>query len=79
MIRIAANSSPFEQVEAHLVETMFCDQWAPSGESSVSKPRGTFIPKWEDVQSDPEPDLRELLARKKKRKEGPVIESDNTP
>ena len=38
MIRIVANPSPFEQAEAHLVETMFCDQWAPSGESSVSKP-----------------------------------------
>ena len=69
MIRIATNPSPFEQAEAHLVETMFYDHWAPSGESSVSKPRGTFVPKWEDVQGDPEPDLRELLARKKKRKE----------
>ena len=29
--------SPFEQAEAHLVETMFYDQWAPSGENSVSK------------------------------------------
>ena len=32
------NPSPFEQAEAHLVETMFYDQWAPSGENSVSKP-----------------------------------------
>ena len=79
MIRIAANPSSFEQAEAHLVETMFYDQWAPSGESSVSKSRGTFVPKWEDVQSDPEPDLRELLARKKKRKEAPTTELDNTP
>ena len=31
--------------EAHLVETMFYDQWAPSGESLVSKPRGTFVSK----------------------------------
>ena len=38
MIRIAANPSPFEQAEAHLVETMFYGQWASSGESSVSKP-----------------------------------------
>ena len=38
MIRIAANPSPFEQAEAYLVQTMFYDQWAPSGESSVSKP-----------------------------------------
>ena len=69
MIRIAKNPLPFEQAEAHLVETMFYDQWAPSGESSVLNPRGTFVPKWEDVQGDLEPDLRELLARKKKRKE----------
>ena len=79
MIRIAANSSPFEQAEAHLVKTMFYNQWAQSGESSVSKPQGTFVPKWEDVQSDPEPNLRELLARKKKRKEALAAESDNTP
>ena len=79
MICIAANLSPFEQAEAHLVETMFYDQWAPSGESSVSKPRGTFIPKWEDIQDDLEPDLRELLARKRKRREAFATESDDTP
>ena len=79
MIRIVANPLPFEQAEAHLVETMFYDQWAPSGESSISKPRGTFVPKWGNVQGDPEPDLRELLAQKKKRKEAPVVESDDTP
>ena len=75
----SSKSSPFEQAEAHLVETMFYDQWAPSGESSVSKPRGTFVPKWEDIQSDSELDLRELLARKRKRKEAPAAESDDTP
>ncbi|XP_030936409.1 uncharacterized protein LOC115961593 [Quercus lobata] len=79
MIRIAANPLPLEQAEAHLVETMFYDQWAPSGENSVSKPRGTFVPRWEDVQGDPKPDLRELLAGKKKRKEAPAVEPDDTP
>ena len=79
MIRIAANPSPFEQAEAHLVETMFYDQWAPSGENSVAKPRGTFVPRWEDVQDDPEPDLRELLVRKKKRKEAHAAELDEIP
>ncbi|KAL0017568.1 hypothetical protein SO802_004637 [Lithocarpus litseifolius] len=77
MIRIAANPSPFEQAEAHLVETMFYDQWAPSEESSVSKPRGTFVPKWEDIWGDPEFDLRELLSQKKKRKEAPAVEPDD--
>ena len=59
MIRKAANLSPFEQAEAHLVETMRYDQWAPSGENVVVKPQGTFVPRWKDVQDDPEPDLRE--------------------
>ena len=62
MIRIAANPSPFEQVEGHLVETMFYDQWAPSRENVVAKPQGTFVPRWKDVRDDLEPDLRELLA-----------------
>ena len=68
MIRIAANPSPFKKVEAHLVETIFYDQWAPSGESSVSKPRGTFMPKWEDVQGDLEPDLKGVASTKKEKK-----------
>ena len=37
------------------------------------------MPKWEDVQGDQEPDLKELLARKKKRKEALTAESDDTP
>ncbi|XP_050258967.1 uncharacterized protein LOC126703961 [Quercus robur] len=79
MIRISANTSPFKQVEAHLVKTMFYDEWAPYGESSVSKPHGTFVPKWEDIQDDLEPDLTELLMRKRKRKEALTSELDNTP
>ena len=78
MIRITANPSPFKQVEAHLIETMFYDQWAPFRENSVSKPQGTFIPRLEDVQNDLEPDLRELLSQKKKMKEAPATELDNT-
>ena len=58
---------------------MFYDQWAPSGENSVSKLRVTFVPRWEDVRDDPEPDLRELLVRKKKRKEAPAAELDEVP
>ena len=62
MIRIVANPSPFEQADTNLVETMFYNQWALSGEGSISKPRGTSVPKWEDIHSDPESELRELLA-----------------
>ena len=78
MICIAANPSPFEQAEAHLVETMFNDQWAPFRESLVSKPQGTFMPRWEDIQNDPELDLRKLLLQKRRRKEAPTLESDDT-
>ena len=35
--------------------------------------------KWENIQGDSEPDLRELLTQKKKRKEAPAVESDDTP
>ena len=76
-IQIAANLSLFDQEEAHLVETMFYDEWAPSRESSVSKPSGTFMLRWEDVENDLKPDLRELLERKRKRKEPPTTELDN--
>ena len=58
---------------------MFYNQWAPSGENLVLKPQGTFIPRWEDVRNDPELDLRELLSQKKKRKEAPTVELDDTP
>ena len=76
-IQIVANPSPFEQVEAHLVETVFYDEWAPLGESLVSKPLGTFVPWWEDIEDNPEPDLRKLLERKRKRKEAPIAELDS--
>ena len=79
MIRIAANPSPFKQVVAHLVKTIFYDKWAPSGESLVSKPQGTFVPRWEDVQDDPELDLKGLLIQGKKRKEVSTLESNNAP
>ena len=79
MIRIAANPSPFEQVEAYLVETMFYNKWAPFGESLVSKPQGTFVPKWEDIQDNPKPDLMELLMRKIKRKEVSTSKLNNNP
>ena len=77
MIRIATNPSPFELAEAHLVETMFYDEWAPS--SLVSKPQGTFVPKWEDIQDDLKPNLIELLMRKRKRKKASTSELNNTP
>ena len=79
MIQIAANPSPFEQAEAHLVETMFYDERVPSGESLVSKPQGNFMPRWDNVQDDPEPNLRRSLVWKKKQKETPTLESNDAP
>ena len=73
-IRITVNPSPFEQAEAHLVETMFYDECALSRERSVSKPSGTFMPRWEDVKNNLKPDLREFLEQKRKRKEVPTVE-----
>ena len=78
MICIVVNPLPFEQAEAHLAETMFYDQWAPSRESSILRPQDTLVPRWGDIQSDSEPGLRELLSQKKKRKEAPTVESDDT-
>ena len=79
MICIVVNPLPFEQAEAHLAETMFYDQWAPSRESSILRPQDTLVPRWGDIQSDSEPRLRELLSQKKKRKEASDTESDDTP
>lgn len=79
MIQIVANLSPFEQAEVHLVETMFYVEWAPSGESSMSKLQGSFAPRWEEIQDDPKPDLKEQLTQRKKRKEVPTSESSGTP
>ena len=71
-LTIRADRSPFSR--NYVLRSM-----GPSGESSISKPRGTFVPKWEDIQDDPEPVLGELLARKGKRREASVAESDDTP
>ena len=45
----------------------------------MSKPTGIFIPKWEEIQDDPELDLRELLLWKRKRKEVLTPEPDSMP
>lgn len=52
---------PIQAGDIHLVETMFYNEWALFGESSVSKLIGTFVLKWEDIQDDPKLDLRKLL------------------
>uniref|UniRef100_A0A2N9F487 Uncharacterized protein n=1 Tax=Fagus sylvatica TaxID=28930 RepID=A0A2N9F487_FAGSY len=58
--------------EAHFVEAALYDDLASTGEPSIVRPCGTPLPAWEDIKDDPEIDLRELLERKKKRKEWEV-------
>uniref|UniRef100_A0A2N9EQI3 Uncharacterized protein n=1 Tax=Fagus sylvatica TaxID=28930 RepID=A0A2N9EQI3_FAGSY len=77
-IRIAANSCPFDQTEAHFVEAALYDDLASTGEPSIVRPCGTPLPAWEDIKDDPEIDLRELLERKKKRKEREVESREST-
>uniref|UniRef100_A0A2N9GAK5 RNA-directed DNA polymerase n=1 Tax=Fagus sylvatica TaxID=28930 RepID=A0A2N9GAK5_FAGSY len=77
-IRIAANSCPFDQTEAHFVEAALYDDLASTEEPSIVRPCGTPLPAWEDIKDDPETDLRELLQRKKKRK-GREVEQGSAP
>ena len=60
-IRIAANSSPFNQTEAHFVEAALYDNLASTKDPLIVKPSGTPLPNWEDIKDDLEVDLRELL------------------
>ena len=68
-IRIPANLTPFNQSKAHYLEVAFYDQLTISGGDAIAKPLGTPLPSWEDVKGGSEVDLRDLLDRKKKRKE----------
>uniref|UniRef100_A0A2N9HWS0 Integrase catalytic domain-containing protein n=1 Tax=Fagus sylvatica TaxID=28930 RepID=A0A2N9HWS0_FAGSY len=51
-IRIATNSSPFDQTEAHFVEAALYDDLASTGEPSIVRPYGTPLPAWEDIKDD---------------------------
>uniref|UniRef100_A0A2N9IHQ7 Integrase catalytic domain-containing protein n=1 Tax=Fagus sylvatica TaxID=28930 RepID=A0A2N9IHQ7_FAGSY len=74
-IRIAANPSPFDQTEAHFIEAALYDELSTE-EPPIIKPSGTPLPDWEDIRNDPDVDLREVLERKKKRKERMAEEED---
>ena len=68
-ICIPANPTPFNQSEAHYLEAAFYDQLTISGEDAIAKPLGTPLPSWEDIKGGFEVNLRDLLERRKKRKE----------
>uniref|UniRef100_A0A2N9IKE7 Retrotransposon gag domain-containing protein n=1 Tax=Fagus sylvatica TaxID=28930 RepID=A0A2N9IKE7_FAGSY len=53
-IRIAANSSPFDQTEAHFVEAALYDELSSTGDPPIVKPCGTPLPDWEDIKDVPE-------------------------
>ena len=76
-ICIATNLSPFDQTEAHFSEAALYDELSTE-EPPIIKPSGTPLPDWEDIKDDPNVDLRELLERKKKRKEC-MVEDENAP
>uniref|UniRef100_A0A2N9ERP7 Integrase catalytic domain-containing protein n=1 Tax=Fagus sylvatica TaxID=28930 RepID=A0A2N9ERP7_FAGSY len=76
-IRIAANPSPFDQTEAHFIEAALYDELSTK-EPPIIKPSGTPLPDWEDIRNDPDVDLREVLERKKKRKER-MAEDESAP
>uniref|UniRef100_A0A2N9GDJ2 Integrase catalytic domain-containing protein n=1 Tax=Fagus sylvatica TaxID=28930 RepID=A0A2N9GDJ2_FAGSY len=76
-IRIVANPSPFDQNEAHFIEAALYDELSAE-EPPIIKPSGTPLPDWEDIKDDADVDLRELLERKKKRKER-AAEDGNAP
>ena len=67
-IRIAANSTPFDQSKSHFVKVALYDETTPAGEASLAKPIGIPLPKWEEIKDAPEADSRDLLERKKKRR-----------
>ena len=69
LIRIPTNPTPFDQSEARYLEAAFYDQLTISGEEAITKPLGTPLPSLDDIKGGFEVDLRDLLERRKKRKE----------
>lgn len=62
-----------------MVEKIFYNEWALFGESSIAKPYGTSVLRWEEIKDDLEPNLRGLLKQKRKREEAPTTESNSSP
>jgi hypothetical protein len=67
----SSKPSPFDQTKAHFIAAALYDELSME-EPPIIKPSGTPLPEWEDIKDDPDVDLRELLERKKKRKERAV-------
>ena len=68
-IRIPANPTPFDLSEAHYFEATFYDELTPSREDSTSRPVGTPLPSWQDIENNPKIDMRPFLDQRKKKRE----------
>jgi ribosomal protein S12 methylthiotransferase accessory factor YcaO len=78
-IKLPANNTPFDETEAHFVETAFYEDLAPAGEASISRTMRTPLPTWEDIRDHPKADLRNMLELKGKRKEAVREAQDQSP
>jgi hypothetical protein len=72
-IRIAANSTSFDQSESHFVEAALYDEITPVGEASLAKPIGIPLPKWEEIKDAPKADLRDFWNGKRSAKQKLVL------
>ena len=68
-IRILASPTLFDLSEAHYFEATFYDELTSSGEDSTSKPVGIPLPSWQDIENNPEIDMRSVLDKRKKKRE----------
>ena len=64
-ICIPANPTPFDLY----FEATFYDKLTPSGEDSTLRPVGIPLPSWQDIENNPEIDMRSFLDQRKKKRE----------
>ena len=69
LIRIPANPNPFSQEEVNFVETIFYDELEPDDESPTPGTLGAPVLEEEEKEGGGTYDLRNLLNRKRQKKE----------
>ena len=75
-IRIPANPTPFDLSEEHYFEATFYDELTPNVEDSTSRPIGIPLPRSQDIENNPEIDMRSFLDQRKKKRERKETSSD---
>lgn len=79
-ICIPVNPTPFDISEAYYFKATFYDELTPSGEDSTSRPVGTLLPSWQDIENNPKINMRSFLHQtKKKRERGETSSSVSQP